>query len=134
MIYYQMEDLDKKFDEMSKLEANNWVAPQPEKKRLIRKIVIKPVLAGRPIPVSGLAAAKSASIMAMIEAKRRAMSVKLDGQQEGGTTKSPVPSKVQVTVSLENGKKNASTIITVFLSRGSTLGMGIPDKSGIKML
>jgi hypothetical protein len=127
MIYYQMEDLDKKFDEMSKLEANNWVAPQPEKKRLIRKIVAKPVLTGRPKPVSGLAAAKSASIRAMIEAKRRAMSAGCEGQQESGPTKSPAPSKVQITVSLENGEKNLLLYNTVDFECLQNLNIPKPD-------
>ena len=119
MIYYQMEDLDKKFDEMSKLESNNWEAPEPEKKKPpVRKVLIrnkpviagrsKPVASGQPKPVSGVAAAKASSLRAIMEAKRRALAAEgVEGQQEGTTATvviSPALSKVQVTVTKEIGK------------------------------
>ena len=118
MIYNQMEKLDKNFDEMSTLEANNWQLPEPEKRKpLKRKPVqkvlgasnrIKPVVAGLPKPVSGVAAAKASSLRATIEAKRRALAAGGESQQEGATTalasKSPAQSNLQVTVANKNGK------------------------------
>ncbi|XP_045160597.2 uncharacterized protein LOC123525537 [Mercenaria mercenaria] len=50
MIYYQVEDVDKKFDELTKLKENNWVDDKPKpavqkiKKKVSKPVVSKPAV------------------------------------------------------------------------------------------
>jgi len=66
MIYFQVEDVEKKFGKLLKVEANNWMEVVPKPIVAKKKVVKKPVAGAGPKKVA------SSGLKALIAAKRRA--------------------------------------------------------------
>ncbi|XP_071761210.2 disks large-associated protein 5 [Centroberyx gerrardi] len=94
MVYYQVEDVNKKFDALKELESRGWVEehehkPPPRQ----RKVVKKPPSATAPKPAGTNAAAKSrlAAVKAAMKARQQAAEAEKAAKAAGNAEDGPGP-------------------------------------------
>merc|ERR1719300_2112780 len=84
MIYFQVEDVDKKFDKLKEIESNKWKEVQPKPVQPVKKKVVKKA------PLIGASkAGPSSGLKAMIAAKRKAAMAQSKSEDDVVVKKTP---------------------------------------------